>query len=511
MASGLRLPPLKTAQIRNFSGGENLRDAQGELAPNETPDAWNVTLDERGGVSKRLGFQKYNSSVYDATAKVTNMFYSGVLQKLVVQCGASVYLDTSTTLFKTFTTSARVGFADFNGKLYIVHPVDGLFESDGTVVGTTHVAASPVGVAIYPSQNRLLMVDGTTSTLRASKIGDATDWTTGAGHGWTNQIREKDNEPLVAIGSSAGVDVFGRPGVLIFKRRSTYRVYDFSDATGGAYETIDPAVGAASSLSVVSFDNRTIVLSERGVFWTDGTSPLKQVTSTWAPLFTPQQVAYDQIDKWCAGWRGDRVYMSLPRAGSSTNDLSIEYHPEQGWLVPGSDAAGAYATYQKNDQKLLAAAPSTNGQVYEKFKGGSDDGAPIASWFQTRWFEPNAGYKTRMRKLRVIGRGNFDLYLRKDYELANGKHLSVAITGDAGVYDAPGSVYDTDDSYGPLKSQEYQDFKSLGVCRAVSFRVEETSTVVSTGLQLFGTGTAPEIGAWSLYGLDLQHVQLGLS
>lgn len=46
--------------LARFDGGLNLRDAPGEVKDNESPDMMNMTLDERGGVVKRLGFQRDN-------------------------------------------------------------------------------------------------------------------------------------------------------------------------------------------------------------------------------------------------------------------------------------------------------------------------------------------------------------------------------------------------------------------------------------------------------------------
>ena len=45
-----------------FNGGLNLRDHPSEVAPNESPDCWNVTIDRSGAVQKRLGYQKWNES-----------------------------------------------------------------------------------------------------------------------------------------------------------------------------------------------------------------------------------------------------------------------------------------------------------------------------------------------------------------------------------------------------------------------------------------------------------------
>jgi hypothetical protein len=52
--------PYTELQITDFSGGLNVRDAATELSENESPDLLNVVLDERGGVTKRLGYSKWN-------------------------------------------------------------------------------------------------------------------------------------------------------------------------------------------------------------------------------------------------------------------------------------------------------------------------------------------------------------------------------------------------------------------------------------------------------------------
>src|SRR6266498_3837304 len=167
---------LKELRLGNFSGGLNLRDAQAELAPNESPDLWNVTLDERGGASKRLGFAKYNSIRYDPVNLVSNVFYWQTGQNLIVQCNGRLYKDTSTADFKTFTTSARCGFADFAGKLCIIHPIDGFFTYDGTTV--TSIATGPRGSTLAVWQNKLWAAGDPTNKTRVtfSAAGDPATW-----------------------------------------------------------------------------------------------------------------------------------------------------------------------------------------------------------------------------------------------------------------------------------------------------------------------------------------------
>lgn len=500
-------------ELRDFSGGLNLRDAAPELAPNESPDMWNVTLDERGGVTKRLGMSKWNGVSY-AAALVKNDYYWPTGQNLIVQAGASLYLDVSNTINKTFTTTARVGFTDFAGKVWAIHPIDGLFSSTDGITWAA-VAGSPKGSTIIAWQNRLI-VGGDPSNkamLYGSGIGDGTDWSTATGHGWTNQLRDGSSsgseDLILSVAGASGVDIQGRPGLVVCKRNVTYRVYDSST---GAYQILDNAIGAASSLSVVNLFGRTIILSPRGVYWTDGVGPLVQASAKIDPLFSETQLAWDQLDLWCAGVKGDRVRFSMPRTGQTANNLALEYHPLEGWFTAGSNAASCYATYGKNSQKLLAGSPSANGQVYEYDRTGADDGAAIASRFQTRWLEPTAGHPIRIRRVRVSGTGTFAINVFRNYDLSSTDTVNAQISGTAAIYDDAGAIYDNSLTlYGPLKSENYEDFYSLGVTKAVSLQITESSTVSSFGQQYLQGGSAPETGAWAVFGLDLSYVPLGLS
>lgn len=491
---------------RDFSGGPNVRDALPQLAAGEVVDAWNVSFDRRGGVVARLGYTKVNTTAYGG-GLVKNVYYSTTIGEFVVQAGASLYKGTNTTANKTFTTSARVGFADFAGKLYAIHPVDGLWN---TTNGVTWAAVSdvdaPKGTCLAVWQNKLFAAGNPTNKARVSwsDAGNGESWSPSS---WVD-LREKDDEQVVALAGAAGIDVAGRQGLLAFKRRSTYRIYD---STSGAYQTIDPQIGTASALSVVSVSNRTFTLSENGIFWTDGVSALKPASERLRPLWNRSQIAYDQLDLFCAGRLGTKAYFSLARAGSTANDLSLELDPDTGAIAPGSNAASAYATYGASTEKLYAGSPTVSGQVYELYSGGTDDGTPISSRLQTRWYEPGEGFLTQLFRLRLHGFGSFTLQVLRDYASEGGTSTNVVITQDAVLlYDA-GLFYDSGLLYPGLITVGYADVLSLGVAHAVSFKITASSTTTQALPGIFGQGSGQTVGAWQLYGLDLLHIPLPIS
>ena len=492
------------SQFRDFSGGWNIRDAQGELAANESPDLYNVTLDERGGISKRLGYTKYNSSAFGSSL-VTNCFYWSTGQNLITQAGAKLYKDTNTSEFKTFTTSERCGFADFVGLLFFVHPTDGLFKYDGTTVTAIVDVDAPKGSTIATWQNKL-WVSGNPAAKSRVYFSDA-----GSGDNWTAtsfvDLREKDTEPVVCLTGASGLDISGRPGLLAFKRRSTYRIFD---SATGQFQTLDAQIGAASAISVVNGFQRTVALGESGIYWTDGVGPMRPASDKIVTLFDPTQIAFSQLDKFCAGIKGDRMYFSLARAGQTANNLELEHHPLQGWIVASSAASSCYATYGKDDQIMYAGSPTVVGQVYRRLTGGADDGSAITSRFQGRWAELTGGHQVRITKARVTGRGIFALDVFKDYELSPTTSLSVSLSSGAALFDDAAAIFDDPNTlFGPLKYQSFKDFPQLGVMRAISLRFSETSSSSGSGIQILGSGAAPEVGAFGTYGVSLAYVPLG--
>lgn len=499
----------KEVALANFAGGLNLRDAPTELANNETPDCMNITLTEIGGVQKRLGYVKKNLAPFTTGSAPQNLFYWKTGGVEFTQCGPDIFKDNGATSVHTFSTAARVGFAEFAGSVWAIHPIDGIYSStDGVSWGA--VSGSPKGSFLEPWQNRLTAGGDPSNPPRlyASAIGDATDWTTTSGHGWTNDIREHDSAILVAAKAASGVDIAGKPGMLVFKNGTTYRV---NDPDTGAYQTIDTSVGAASAISVVSLFELTFVLHQTGIYVTNGTSALTLLSGQLQPLFTPAGIAYDQAALFCAGISGadNRVHFSMPRAGSTANDLHLELHAnlKLPWIVPHTDAAACYASYTMNGEQLHAGSPTVVGQVYEMGIGGSDDGADISCYYQTKWLAPAGGIESRLRRLRVFGRGVFDLYVKTDFDIGPGALNQVVLASGGMVWgvDSWGEA-----NWGPTAFEDYQDFWALGHGTYVAFRLEETSGYTAYEPPLLGTGVSPTVGSFAMFSFILQFIELSL-
>lgn len=456
---------------RNFSGGLNTRDHPSELAEQEFPSGVNVTLDEKGGLRKRLGYaDRYGTEI--AANLVINLFYWATNNQVVSQIGAKMYVDDDSAEFHTWTTSARCGICEFGGNLVMVHPVDGVRVYNGAAISTPTNGASRLGNTCWPWQNRVWIGGDPTQPPRLyyTDIGSADSTNTNQ----FNDLREKDSALITCVMGASGQDISGRPGLLVFKQDSAYRVYD---SATGAYTTIDTAIGCGSSIGAVSAYGRTYTISSRGIYSTDGLAPMREESSLVENLFDNTVFNLSRPDLFCAGRFQDRLRFSLPATGATFNSVSFELHPLQNWICKHTDAASAYATIGRNATDLAMGSPTVNGRIYNAYSGTSDNGSAISSEFQTHWKLPFGGNKTRIRRARFVGSGSFTASMLQDWAVAESLlALNVSIESDAAVYDA-GYLYDSDASlYGPTTFQGRQDFWSIGVFRSVAIKIVESST-----------------------------------
>src|SRR3954451_1561319 len=492
---------IKEIVVANFAGGLNTRDSSSEVAENEFVDSMNVSIDERGVAHKRLGYQqRYASALGSGVA--SNTFWWATRGALITQIGTGTHMNNGTS-FKTWTTSARIGMAEFNGNLFMNHPVDGMFYYDGSTV--TAVGTAPKGDALASWQNKLWINDVVNpARVWFSAAGDGTSWIGTA----FNTIREKDTKKVTCLTGASGIDISGRPGLLALKEDSCYRIYD---SATGAYSTIDASIGTASNIGAVSIYGRVYVASPRGIFWTDGTNPMVEASGKIDNFFTGSRINTARADLCTAGRYQDKLWFSYPRVSATANGIAFEHRPGigtgQGWVVPHSCAASAYA--QTTDgTELVIADPVVAGRVHNFNVTGSDNGTAISSFLQTRWIEPNYGNLVRIRRIRFVGNGILSATLLQDYESGISQApLAVNISSSGFKYDESWK-YDEGVPYGPGAFQNYQDFYSVGVQRAFALYLSETSTISGQGRSIIGS-SANEIGAWELSHVNAMTINLG--
>ena len=297
---------LLAGSLADFSGGPNLRDSASELAANELEDAWNVTLDERGGAASRLGFIKRNAAVLGTGERVINDTWSRLLSKWVTQVGQHLFLNDAVVPVHTFTTNACVTFAETDNRIVVAHPVDGLWYSpDGTTwtkITSANAPTQPLCVASWEAKLFVGLADG---SVHWSAAGDILTWNVND----FNPIWTIDQQPIVNLHVGSGQDIQGRPGLLAFKNESVYRI---NDPATGANTVVDATNGCGGPKAVVGVGARVCWIGKRGIFWwrEDQAQPVS-VSDLLEPLWRDDQINVSLQAGFCAGRRLNRAYFSL--------------------------------------------------------------------------------------------------------------------------------------------------------------------------------------------------------
>src|SRR5262245_7259255 len=316
-------------RIEDFSGGWNPRDAWSEIGRNEMPDMMNMTLDERGGVVKRLGLTRINSAQLNSLGNIQSLHYSAALDKILAQIGAQMFASSdgglTWTSLGTWASTARCHMVDFLGKVIVIHPVDGVRTWDGTTV-TSKLGNSPNGTCIAVWQNALWSIGDPANPSRVTRsdLGAAT-WTA---QPVTVDIRAKDDQPLTAIGGGQGTDEVGRDGILVWKEASRYRI---NNSTTGAYTVEDYQYGASGPQCITTNFGVTCAISRKGIVQV-AADESGLISTKIEPLFKPNQITFAQSAGMVAANQGaDRMVFSLPFDAAQQNSLTLEYSPVAGW------------------------------------------------------------------------------------------------------------------------------------------------------------------------------------
>ena len=516
---------VSTITLDKLDGGLNLRDDPTEIAQNETSDCMNVTLDERGGAVSRLGLSKLNGAsllpqapdflYYSAIADALLAYISsdGGFGKLYKSTDGGATWSAVTTTFTAGAQAAIIDFAGTNGaKVVLVNTLDGVYSYPAALTAPTHTAGGSAnmdevrGSSIAVWQNKLWVTgdireDATHSKARVwfSDAGTELSWTVASKF---VDIRDVDTKACTAIGSGMGMDVTGKPSILVFKDNSCYRI---NDSASGSYTTLHAkGGGAASNKAVASSLGRICSINREGIWVTDGLAQPQRVSDKISPLFTPDGLNMTSFAQWSASPYRDRIVFNITRAGQTSNTLMLEYHPVIGWIVPHALSLSAMATYTKQTSKLISAS-SNSGKVFNTFAGGTDDGVNIPARWLSPWIPVSQGDEGRLRYIRTKGRGTISMQALTDFSTVGD---SYTITYDQGL----GFVWGVDSWNNGVWGNpaiEGTTTQALDqVCKYVAFGFSASTATSTFKPPLLGDGTSPETGAWANYGFKLDYVQL---
>lgn len=257
--------------IPNLTGGIVTRISPHQIPDNSIQDALNVILDENMGITRRKGYDEYNSTAIAGTKKVKLIHpftaSDGVRYMVALSNGSAFETDgdgvfsSAITGITGLSADAEYDAIPYLGYIWIVNGVDSMRRWDGATAST--VATAPIGDKIEGWRNRVIVsgVSGNLSRVYMSEELDGTNWTTGG---------LADSDPVIL--SIGGVD--GKPVkcmyagykdlFIMWTEDETYAVYGFGQSDF-AVRTISNEVGCIDDKTPKEKDGNLYWLSRRGL------------------------------------------------------------------------------------------------------------------------------------------------------------------------------------------------------------------------------------------------------
>lgn len=273
--------------------GVNLTDDPTQLGEGFSPWCVDLVFDSQGRMRKRpnwsptapLGGWSFPTGIAAPKA----IYYWPSKDYIVYQDGAALkYWKYSTGgatsgTAHTFSTSATCAMVEFNGNLVAVHPVDGVSDYDGTT--WTLRNATVKGSSIAAWQNKLWVGGDTSNRSRvwASNAGSSATWTTATDF---VDLREVNDNIVTAIGGGNGMDIAGRPGLMVFKASSWYRINSSNATTGFTYTTLHDKAGAVGPNAIASDQSHLASIGVDAVYMSDGVNAPVRVSRLVDPFFS---------------------------------------------------------------------------------------------------------------------------------------------------------------------------------------------------------------------------------
>lgn len=183
-----------------------------------------------------------------------------------------------------------------------------------------------------------------------------------------------EERALIAI-RDEGIVCFGQDAVWSLNPSVT------PAATDKAEKLID--YGCSAGNTVVQVGDDIFFLSSDGVRGLFRTLQDKVQAGKSDPISFPlkeefESINWAQISKACAVYFDNKYFLSLPvDASTSNNEVWVYYPATSGWVVVTGWNVAAWAKIRVDGEERLYAIDSTNGNVYQAWKGFSDNGTAI--------------------------------------------------------------------------------------------------------------------------------------
>jgi hypothetical protein len=374
---------------RDLSGGSNTRQNPNILQDNEVQTLQNCNIEVQGQTSRRPGL----TLVEDVGAnKITGMFGYDPQQQtanLLITEGVNLKRWTGSGTFASVSTAFTTGLNTTMIKAYKTAVGDVTLIGNGTDNWKEMTPAYAI--------NDL----GSTSGTGNDSPPKSTVATFYRNRVWIlkgDLLYYSDASPAdYSVAFDTGSQAFRIP---VGEERAVYGTRDLGLIVAGKEQiwSLNPSTVPAATdkpeklldIGVVTGKTFCQVGDDYLFLATDGVRALKRTIQDKIQLGNSQPLSYrlkDEFDQinWnyisgaCAVYWQNKYFISLPKVGSTVNNMVWVYFPgSNGWAVINGWSVSSWATFKVGGEERLYAGDSTDGKIYRAWYGASDNGSAIS-------------------------------------------------------------------------------------------------------------------------------------
>lgn len=360
----------RVIQADDFTGGLNLEANVFQLAPNQSSDMLNVDVNQRGGVQRRLGCVRRNTTAVGGLSAGSfspqRLFAWDADQgnKLLISTDTKVFYSTTGNFTDLGVTSDAVLGAQYGawtsdstsevyitlGHTYSARKWDGTtlttltasgpgaWQNDLVTPSGTHM---PKANHVAVHQDRLWVADTKESTTRyPNRVRFSHPL-------FPESWREEDYIDVVGGGHGITGIVPFAGHLVVFKPQAVYAIHGYSDDTFQLVE-LTRVVGAINAKAWCATDYGIYFFSyPDGVYFYDGKG-IRDVFQNLRPVIYTAEINETALDELSMGYANKKLFVSLPTGLSNT--VTTTY-----------DNAGV--TYDQEDRKYAGTSRTTKATV----------------------------------------------------------------------------------------------------------------------------------------------------
>lgn len=431
---------------RDFSGGQNNRIHGANIGETQATALLNVDLSIPGQRSKRPGLTLIQDLSNNVGLGLFGYEPDGGTNQLVAVEGTTLWtwngsgsFTSRKTNFTTglLTTILKIGESGEGDVFVVGNGTDNWFRFEPDDLGTPQdlgntSTSPPLSTVATYFRNRFWVLDS--NNLYWSDAFDE-DYS-GAFDRTTNFYRIPCGTERQLIGlRDQGIIVLGQDQVWGINPSVT------PAATDKPEKILD--LGCVAGRTAVQVGDDVYFLAPDGVRGVFRTQQDKLQIGASYPLSYPLKLEFEsihwaQISKACAVYFENKYFLSLPVDASATNNEVWVYFPaSQGWMVISGWNVAAWAKMKVSGQERLYAIDSTDGKVYQAWKGFDDNGVAIDYVEESRkedFGQPLVKKAGGVLKVRADSAGDYDLTVSASIDDAGYQSLgTMNLIGDAPV------------------------------------------------------------------------------